>query len=359
MPWRFLRRAVDLLSENGTPDARIGLTGGEPLLALPLIHQLVDFLEESRGEDRRPPIAIATNGLLIDPETARLLASNKIEVRLSFDGLAQDLRALGTFDQLEATVLRLRREEPTLFHEALTVIFTLTSANLGLLAESVGYLLDLGIPSIEVFPISTHDPGWTEKTTDELDRQWVKVIELSLRHRRRTGAVPLKMLQDRPPPTTLDAPLCSAVRGTNLLVDVDGRVCGCTMLARSYQCLPEPWQQRLYRSTAPHIMDPDILDRVATASELMHHTGLFHHRDRKHSSLSLCTDCPAVDSCMTCPVATVHIPSNTDPHRVPLNQCAFNRVVHAHRDRFPARPSAVDILTGDAALPTAMSDILG
>jgi len=359
MPWPVLRRAVDLLLEHDTEGTRIGLTGGEPLLALPLIHKLVAYLTEQRPEGNRPPLAIATNGLLLDQQTARFLASNRIDVRLSFDGLAQNLRATGTFDRLKETVLRIRKTEPVLFHEHLTVIFTLTSANLGLLADSVDYLLGLGLPSIEVFPISTHDPGWKEDTVDELDGQWERVVDLSIKHLRRTGAVPLKMLKDRPKPPSPDAPLCSAGRGSHLLVDVDGSVFGCTMLARSYQCLPEPWQQCLDLADAPHITDANVLDRLADATETVCRTGLFHNRNGKHSSLGRCADCPALNSCVTCPVATTHVPGNTDPHRVPINQCAFNRVVHAHRDRFPARVSAVDMLTGNVPIPTAMREVVG
>ncbi len=359
MAWGLLCRAVELLLEHGNDGAYLNITGGEPMLALPLIRRLVAYLDERRPERRRLPIAIATNGLLLDRETTRFLARNRFDVRLSFDGLAQDQRAPDSFGHIEATVLRIRREEPTLFHEGLTIVYTLTSANVGLLGDSVAYLLGLGLPSIEVFPISTHDPGWNDDTTDELERQWVRVIDLSLKHLQRTGAVPLKMLQDRPQPAARDAALCSAGRGRNLLVDVDGTVYGCTMLARSYQQLPEPWQQRLYPRNAPHITDPDVLDRLAAAAESACKTGLFHHRNLKYSSFGQCTDCPAIDSCMTCPVATTYIPGNDDPHRAPDNQCAFNRVVHNHRDRFPARSTAIDMLFGDAPMPTAMTDIVG
>jgi len=357
MPWSVLRAALELLLEQGMSGAELVLTGGEPLLALPLVRRTVTWVEEHCSDEDRPGLVLMTNGLLLDVDTARFLARHRVATRLSFDGLAQDQRAPGTFGRLDRTVRLVRQQAPGLFHDHLSVTYTLTAANLPYLADSVQYLLELGVPEVVVFPLSTHDPGWVPATVHELEEQLVRVFELCLAHLERTGAVPLTAFRHGAEPPAGDT-LCAVGRCDQVLVDVDGSLHGCTMLAGSYQRQPVSWQGQLQALRLGRVGDHDLDERRVRAEIAAHEIGLFHHRERKHTSIGRCADCEWPAQCTVCPMATVHIPANREPHRLPDNQCAFNRAILPLAERFPRRPGAHDVLTGNAPVPGAMADLM-
>jgi hypothetical protein len=62
--------------------------------------------------------------------------------------------------------------------------------------------------------------------------------------------------------------------------------------------------------------------------------GIFSNKQDKYSSYGRCGECRHIEACGVCPVSIGHIPGNTDPHRVPDLQCAFNLAVLTARERF-------------------------
>ena len=66
MTWDTARRAIDLAAESGVPFI-LQLSGGEPLLALPILVQIADYV---RGNHIRARMDIQTNGTLISDEAA-------------------------------------------------------------------------------------------------------------------------------------------------------------------------------------------------------------------------------------------------------------------------------------------------
>jgi uncharacterized protein len=69
---------------------KIDFFGGEPLLQIPLIQQILDGVQT----DGNIELTMPTNGLLIDDDTIKFLNNNKIKVSISFDGLWQDRNRL-------------------------------------------------------------------------------------------------------------------------------------------------------------------------------------------------------------------------------------------------------------------------
>jgi sulfatase maturation enzyme AslB (radical SAM superfamily) len=356
MSWSTLRAAFELLGRGSGSRVEIGFTGGEPLLALGLVERALQWIEAHWLPDHRPQLLLSTNGLLLDERAVGLLIKHGVDTRLSFDGLAQELRAPGTFDQLERTVRRLQRSAPALM-DHLSVTLTLTADGLSLLADSVAYLIDLGVREVVVSPISTHDPGWAPESRRVLDRQLDQVFAVCLSHFETTGARPLSAFRPRPERRSRGS-VCSAGDCDRLLVDVDGSLAGCTRLAESYQLLPEPWRERLQDLRLGRLGEDGLEARRERARDAAYDLGLFHHPERKYTSYGRCSDCQWLPRCFVCPMASVHIPGNTDPHRLPDNQCAWNRAVLPRAERFPRAPSALDVLTGNAPLPTAMTDLL-
>ena len=82
MSWDTARRAVDLAAEGGAPFI-LQFSGGEPLLALPLLVQIADYI---RGNRIRARMDIQTNGTLISDEAADVLCDAGIGVGVSLDG---------------------------------------------------------------------------------------------------------------------------------------------------------------------------------------------------------------------------------------------------------------------------------
>ena len=82
MSWDTARRAVDLAAEGGAPFI-LQFSGGEPLLALPLLVQIADYV---RGNRIRARMDIQTNGTLISDEAADVLCDAGIGVGVSLDG---------------------------------------------------------------------------------------------------------------------------------------------------------------------------------------------------------------------------------------------------------------------------------
>lgn len=81
MMWETARCAVDLAA-GGDPFT-LQFSGGEPLLALPLLARIASYVREKRIRAR---MAIQTNGTLLTEEAADVLCASGIGVGVSLDG---------------------------------------------------------------------------------------------------------------------------------------------------------------------------------------------------------------------------------------------------------------------------------
>ena len=129
--------------------------------------------------------------------------------------------------------------------------------------------------------------------------------------------------------------LCRAADGSNLSVDVDGRVFGCAVLARSVQEFHKPLLLAL--SAAMLVGDlhsPDFAGDYRRFVETAGSLAAFNGKNDKYSKHGRCRDCAHVADCTICPASTGHIPANTDPNRVSDFACAFNKVALSYAARF-------------------------
>lgn len=340
MAWETLKGWIERLLASEVDEPTLALTGGEPLLEWPLVQRAVEYARESSSGRKGLAISLTTNGLLLDEVMARFLASHDVEVQVSLDGIreAHEMRASGTFDQIDRLLVRLRRDHPSWYRKRLSVGMTLTSANLSLLSRSIEHLLGRGIQSIRLAPLLTHDEGWGREAEAELERQMALVFECCLEHHRRTGAIPLEVFR-RPakwPEARPERPVCRVNAPENQAVGTDGSVAGCPLL--------------LAQEVGGTQAGPSLREWTARPDW----PGL--RRDR-FSSFGQCRDCELVDECLVCPVASANIPGNTDFRRVPDSGCAFNRIVGRYRRLFPAVPSDADRLKGLDPLSSAMTDL--
>jgi hypothetical protein len=149
--------------------------------------------------------------------------------------------------------------------------------------------------------------------------------------------------------------ICRVALADRLTVDVDGRLYACATLAESYQELPSsPLAGRLRTLRMGQVGDPEALRAPEAHLAAVFETGLFHGKRNKHSSLGRCGDCPHLGACTVCPVSIIHQPGNDDPDRIPDFICAFNQAALGWRERFPAEPSASNLLGAAIRNPDAL-----
>ena len=341
MSWPTLRAAIDLLLAGGATEPELSLTGGEPLLAMPMLRRAARYLDERAPPGVAPRLHVTTNGVALDGETLRFLARRRVKVVLSFDGVerAQALRGAGTFAVLDDLVVRLHRDFPAYFADDVAVSITLTSESLSCLADSARYFFARRVPSFDVAAVETHDPGWGDDSFAALDRQLEEICALSRAEYRRSGAVPFQALRPRPPRRSRrrDVPMCRIADGHGVLVDVDGAVVTCAVFAPSCANLPTELARRAAAAAGVgRVDDPDLPARLRRCRSELEQVGVFGGKERKRSRYGECGSCREQRSCLVCPLAIAAQPGNEDPDLVPPLPCALNLLTARHRRCFAA-----------------------
>jgi sulfatase maturation enzyme AslB (radical SAM superfamily) len=344
MRWETLATALDMVLTSSRREAKVNFVGGEPLLEYPAIGRAFRYLEENRSPGKSIEYSISTNGTLITAEIAAFLARNRFKTQISFDGIsaAQNHRGKETFVVLDKLLDHLRRDHPDFFRSYLTIALTLTSSNCINLADSTAYLMGKGVMQIAITPVITPDPRWRTNFVEELDVQFSRIYENSLRQYQSTGEIPLKIFQGKYDGSfgqTNRSEMCGVASGESLVVDVDGEAYGCTVLAGSYQNAESPFLRDCLASLRmDSIHDPAFAEHYECFPEAIRRVGLFHNKEDKYSSYGNCKDCLYITECSACPMSIAHVPGNNDPNRISDLVCAYNLVSRKYREQFPNRP---------------------
>jgi len=347
MPWPVAKASLVRLLESRSRLRQVCMTGGEPLLAAPLVRRIVRFVRTHEPARRRLRVDVISNGTLLDDRLAAFLAMHGVGLQISMDGVmaAQALRGAWTYARLDALLERLGSRQPRWFRRRVSVAITLTPATVPHLAESFAYLLSKDVREISVAPALGAARGWRRARMAELDREFGRVFSASLAHRRRTGRVPLtlfrKTVEDQAHPSQ---PLCGITGGSKIVVDADGRVYGCHPAIPSFMTRPSPLLENVAAAMSlGGISDLDPEDALPAFREALDATGLFGPRGRLVSSLGACRSCAYLGRCAVCPLSIAYAPGARNPRRVPGFACAFSRTALKYRDRFPPRaPSSPD-----------------
>jgi sulfatase maturation enzyme AslB (radical SAM superfamily) len=318
---------VDALLRWSPEDLGLSFSGGEPLLEAQRIREVIEYLDRRRPAGSVVDYAVTTNGTLLTPELAGFLLDHGFRVQVSFDGVraAQEYRAPGSFDAVDGAVRRLLAARSRSAHGTVSVEMTLTVATIPWLAESVRYLVGMGLDHIQIGPVVTWEPGWCEETEAELRRQIGQVLADSLELFERAGRTPVAFLRQRARRQRRPF-VCAAASGEAVAVDGEGRVFGCHLFASSLQRLPPLARDVSEILDLGRIDDPELDRRLAGLPRAARSLDLLADRKARRSSRHACAECPHLDECLVCPLATCHIPDNADPTRVPDLHCAFNRV---------------------------------
>ncbi len=217
-----LRHALDLAG----PDATLELSGGEPLLAKHLVHEVLDHLERRPGAACR----LLTNGLGLDEAMLDRLVEADVELQVSCDGpVGQDERGPGTLPVLERLFATIRRRHPRYWRRRVAVATTFTPRTVACLAGAVAWLLRRGVATLTIAPACGPLESWGAAACRQLVRQLRAITAQSLAWRERTGAMPLTNLRERPPATAGVA--CGAALPDRLTIGPDGSMHRCALLA--------------------------------------------------------------------------------------------------------------------------------
>jgi uncharacterized protein len=84
MPFKIASKAIEHFVPNMSENACLSFYGGEPLLKMDLIREIIDHAESLT--DRKIKYSMTTNGTLLSPEIARYLKEKDFTLMVSLDG---------------------------------------------------------------------------------------------------------------------------------------------------------------------------------------------------------------------------------------------------------------------------------
>lgn len=147
----------------------IRLGSGEPLLALPLLHQLGALV--ARADEPRPRVYVTTNGTLLTSQVRDWLVEAGWDVKISLDGpkaIHDKWRVTpgggGTFDQISEAVIDLAERIPPSRFSVTTVLCGGTDPE-----DAFEGIAALGVRRIELVPV-VHTSASVLPTLDDIAR---------------------------------------------------------------------------------------------------------------------------------------------------------------------------------------------
>lgn len=276
--------AIDFFAPRLNPGAMVNFTGGEPLLAFPLLEKAV-----SRLEGRSLTFGLATNGSLLTAEMADFLDHHRFSVLLSWDGTLQSAQR-GAANRV-ASAARLLSRRSGIQLETNTVV---TPESVHHLDTALRHISDAGITAMHVTP--DRSTVWPPAAVAELGRQ----LELSGGHRngqpRKSNGPPLPLvsLPEAPPHSPMD---CTAGMD-RLAVSPRGEVWGCHRFIDYFDSGDEHVLRNRYSFGG--------LEEFVTGFPETYHRRLRAYRTLQprfyRNEKGLCLDCPDSLTCGVCPV---------------------------------------------------------
>ena len=272
MTWKIAHRAVELLrpSLEAGGNCRIRFTGGEPLLHLSFMYQVMDdaLPSYSRGGGRHRLFSLVTNGLALDERVIERLRSYPISIQLSLDGPAEahdaHRRLRGSRAASHARVQRAAILLKRLTGE-LNVAAVWTPGGPSVV-ERVRYFESIGATRLRLTHANlqlTGGPHTDDGTAvfDELTRQYQE-YEQHYREQWRRGRIPLydpySLPIQRLRGDSRRARSCDPLGTGNRIIDVDGSIYPCyAFVGLREHCLGTVFDGE----------DPEVLTRWAAKRE--------------------------------------------------------------------------------------------
>lgn len=174
MSWDTAIKAIDyLISESGnTPEVHILLFGGEPLLRMDMIRDLLPYAwQKISNAGKRVNFSMTTNGTLLTENVARFLAKWNVKYIISIDGKQENHDRYRRFPNGEGSwklitdrLRMLKRYQPWMGARV-----TPTPETVSGLLEGIKILQAKGVNQFIIG--AAHGVNWTTETLNEYSRQ--------------------------------------------------------------------------------------------------------------------------------------------------------------------------------------------
>lgn len=222
-------RYLEILRKHGKRAAEVNFGGGEPLLAWPVIKQVLEYCREVYGSEFEFRFSINTNASLITPDIAATLKEHCVEIASSLDGFREGNDQVrltksgkGTFSQIMNGFEALAQAGYPLDGFAVTV----TGKNFHQLDESI---IDWAVArKMKEVRIDIDVVDMVEVPIEE-----VVVKLMRIRRYAAKKGVDVPGFWSRPAENLNESTLedrvafCGAVRGNSMCVSPSGNIYGC------------------------------------------------------------------------------------------------------------------------------------
>ncbi|MDH5386122.1 MAG: 4Fe-4S cluster-binding domain-containing protein [Candidatus Aminicenantes bacterium] len=314
------RRAIDFFFPFLADECFINFYGGEPLLSIEQIKEVVSFIQyKNRSLKKKIQYSITSNGNFINKDVLQFLNNNSFTFMLSFDGLAQDVsRKKGSFDHLCSNLKKLL-ECPEINLETNSVF---TSQTVGYLSQSVQFIVESGVQNVNLS--FSNLPPWNRFELSRLKREMASLREYSLSIYRETGKVPVTNLRKIPSKGVFS---CSAGKD-RMALSPDGSLWGCCFFSDFYKSNGKTEENGKY-----------CFGNVESFIE--NHKKVYLKVLKNYSDLrmqyfftskSYCTLCEDVRDCVVCPVDAAL--GSAILGKIPDWVCRIRKILRAERKLF-------------------------
>jgi His-Xaa-Ser system radical SAM maturase HxsB/His-Xaa-Ser system protein HxsD len=165
-------KTVDLMFQSPSPNIKIELQGGEPLVNWESCKYLIERASEvsKNFPEKRTEIILCTNLILIDIEKLEFLKKYKVQISTSLDG-TQELHDKHRFTHsgkgsYNKFIENLELTRKILGRESVGALLTITSSNLYKLREVIDEYVRLGFSGIFIRALNPY--GMATKNLDQL-----------------------------------------------------------------------------------------------------------------------------------------------------------------------------------------------
>ncbi len=181
MPEAVAEAALDLVLSRPPPYLRIGLFGGEPLLAPELIDRVAtEARRRAEGAGTRLRLTLTSNGTLLDGPTLDLLERHRIRLTVSLDGdreghdvARRDGDGRGSW---ERTVAGLRRARERL--GAVRTLSVLHPGNAHLAGRALAFIASEGVDQASFY--ADFGADWDDAALDRLEAGVEELVDRAI-----------------------------------------------------------------------------------------------------------------------------------------------------------------------------------
>lgn len=290
----------------------LGFYGGEPLLSWRLIEEILAHAD-SHFRDRFH-FTLTTNGSLLTGPRVAFLKKHRVELVLSYDGLAQRARDAGHLAAVEKALALLQERYPGGYR----IHSVFTPGTVPLLASSIAALLEQGHPRLQ-YALDACVP-WKAADLKALEEQLRRLAARCRAHRQKTGSVPLENFKDNGQQGTF---ACFAGRDRLALLP-ERTIWGCALF---HDLLGHDPAHPDYAKYCLGRLDEFASKPGPALASAARHAGTLHQDFFFSEKGDLCSLCDDLERCAVCP-ATAALASRT-LGMIPSWTCRIRKITRA------------------------------